>query len=138
MVENDDSALEDFVLITVLAKEDTIEYVVPKLTEVKLQWESCQREIIVFDGFAWSCEALKHPLPAIMKVLYSYENAFIIEVERKSSFIILITSYINLYYIEVILMNLEHVYSWSIQGLRLSPTLSLLSRNLSTILKTRM
>ena len=29
MAEDDDSALEDFVLITVLAKEDMIEHVVP-------------------------------------------------------------------------------------------------------------
>ena len=49
---------------------------------------------MVFDGFAWSCKPLEHPLPAIMKVLYNYENIFIIKVERKSSFIILIISYI--------------------------------------------
>ena len=77
MAEDDDSALEDFILIIVLAKEDTIEYyVVPsfpvfgaKLTEVKLQWESCEGEIMVFDGFARSCEALEHPLPAIEALL---------------------------------------------------------------------
>lgn len=108
MAEDDDFALKDFVLITVLAKGDTIEYVVPsfpvfgaKLTEVKLQWESCEGEIMVFDGFARSCEALEHPLPAIMKVLYSYVNAFIIEVERKSSFVILITSYI--YFVNILM-----------------------------------
>ena len=82
-----DEVLEDFVLIAVLAKGDTIEYVVPsfpvfvaKLTEVKLQWDSCDGEVMVFDGFARSCEALDHLLPAVMKVKYSYENAFIIEV----------------------------------------------------------
>ena len=82
-----DEPLEDFVLIAVLAKRDMIEYMVPSfpvfganLTEVKLQWDSCVREVMVFDGFAWSCEVLDHLLPAVMKVKYSYKNAFIIEV----------------------------------------------------------
>ena len=38
---------------------------------------------MVFDGFARSCEALDHLLPAIVRVEYSYENAFIIEVCEK-------------------------------------------------------
>ena len=66
MVEGDE-ALEDFVLIAVLAKGDTIEYVVPsfpvfvaKLTKVKLQWDSYDGEVLVFGGFAWSCAALDH------------------------------------------------------------------------------
>ena len=74
MAEGDES-LEDFVLIAALAKGDMIEYVVPsfpvfvdKLTEVKLQWDSCDGEVMVFDGFARSCEALDHLLPAVMKV----------------------------------------------------------------------
>ena len=54
-----DELLEDFVLLTILAKGDMIEYVVPsvpvfgaKLTEVKLQCDSCKGELIVFDWFA--------------------------------------------------------------------------------------
>ena len=35
---------------------------------------------MVFGGFARSCEALDHLLPVIMKVEYSYKNAFTIEV----------------------------------------------------------
>ena len=55
---------------------------VATLTEVKLQWDSCNGEVMVFDGFAQSCEALDHLLPIVMKVEYSYENAFIIEVGK--------------------------------------------------------
>ena len=58
MAEGDEPH-EDFVLITILSKGDTIDYVVPsfpvfgaKLTEVKLQWDSCEGEVMVFDGFA--------------------------------------------------------------------------------------
>ena len=83
-----DELLEDFVLLTILAKGDMIEYVVPsvpvfgaKLTEVKLQCDSCKGELIVFDWFAWSCDALDHFLPVIMKVSKcSYKNVFMIKV----------------------------------------------------------
>jgi len=54
--------------ITVLAKGDTVEYIIPsfppfsaRLTEVKLQYES-DEGLMVFDGFARHCEALDHPL----------------------------------------------------------------------------
>ena len=66
-----DELHEDFVLITILSKGDMIDYVVPsfpvfgaKLTEVKLQWDSYKGEVMVFDGFARSCGALDHLLPA--------------------------------------------------------------------------
>ena len=68
MAEDDNSVLEDFVLISVLAKTGTFEYVVPsfpvfgaKLTEAKLQWKNCE-EVMVFDCFACSCEALEHEI----------------------------------------------------------------------------
>ena len=79
---------EDFnVEITVLAKGNTFLYIVPSfpvfnatLQEVKLQWEAPGGEIHVFDGFARQCDLLDHPLPAVAKIMFSYENAFIIEV----------------------------------------------------------
>lgn len=90
--ESREESLEDFVLITVLAKGSTINYVVPsfpvfgaKLTEVKLQWDDGGEEVMIFDGFARSCEALDHHLPAVLKVEYSYENAFIIEVGEEAA-----------------------------------------------------
>ena len=79
---------DDFnVKITVLAKGNTLLYVVPSfpvfeatLREVKLQWEKPGGIIHVFDAFARQCELLDHPLPAVTKIMFSYENAFIIEV----------------------------------------------------------
>lgn len=67
--------------ITVLAKGNTIDYVVPsfpvfsaKLTEVKLQWENCKGEMEVFDGFVRDCEALNYRLPATLEILYSFQH----------------------------------------------------------------
>lgn len=79
---------DDFnVEITILAKGNTFLYVVPSflifkatLQEVKLQWEEPGGEIQVFDGFARQCKLLDRPLPAVAKIMFSYENAFIIEV----------------------------------------------------------
>ena len=79
---------DDFnVKIIVLAKGNTFLYVVPSfpifkttLQEVKLQWEEPGGAIHVFDGFARECKLLDHPLPAVAKIMFSYENAFIIEV----------------------------------------------------------
>ena len=73
--------------ITVLAKGDTVEYIIPsfpvfgtRLTEVKLQYESNEEELMIFDGFARHCEALNHPLPASLCISNNYNSAFIIEV----------------------------------------------------------
>ena len=35
---------------------------------------------VLFDGFARKCIMLDKPLPAVAKIEFSYENAFIIEV----------------------------------------------------------
>lgn len=43
----------------------------------KLQWEEPDGAIHVFDGLARECELLDHPLPAVAKIMFSYENAFI-------------------------------------------------------------
>ena len=80
--------LEDYVLVTILTKGNTIEYVVRsfpvfavELVEVKLQWEDGETgEVHVFDGFTQNCKEIDHPLLGIAKVYYSYQNAFIIEV----------------------------------------------------------
>lgn len=76
-----------YVEITVLAKGNTLSYIVPSfpvfkvaLQEVKLQWEERGDKTHVFDGFARQCALLDHPLPAVAKIMFSYENAFIIEV----------------------------------------------------------
>ena len=73
--------------ITVLAKGNELLYIVPSfpvfkatLREVKLQWQKPDRTIHVFDGFARECELMDHPLPPVAKIMFSYENAFIIEV----------------------------------------------------------
>ena len=56
------------------------------LVEVKLQWEDGETgEVHVFDGFTRNCEEIDHPLPGIVKVDYSYQNAFIIEVSIKAT-----------------------------------------------------
>ena len=38
------------------------------------------RNVYVFDGFARKCDLLNHPLPAMAKILFSYEKTFIINV----------------------------------------------------------
>ena len=71
---------DDFnVEITVLAKENALLYVVPSfpvfkatLPEVKLQWEKPGRTIHVFDTFATQCKLLDYPLPAVIKIMFSY------------------------------------------------------------------
>ena len=84
-VEESDGDVWTF--ITVLSKGTTFEYVVPnfpvicaKLTEVKLQWVNCGGDLEVFDGFTRDCAALDHTLPATLKISFSYDHAFIIEV----------------------------------------------------------
>lgn len=88
-MQSDDMEAEfaDLTMITILAKGNTVDYVVPsfpvfstRLTEVKLQWENCEGELEVFDGFAHDCEALNHTLPAALKIPYGFQHAFIIEV----------------------------------------------------------
>lgn len=84
-----DFEVEDDVwtFLTVLGKGITFEYVVPSfpviranLTEVKLQWVNCEGELEIFDGFARDCAALDQTLPATLKIPFSYDHAFIIEV----------------------------------------------------------
>ena len=73
--------------ITVLAKGQTFLYVVPSfpvykatLQEVKLQQDDGNGNVYMFDGFARKCDLLDHHLPAMAKIPFSYENAFIINV----------------------------------------------------------
>ena len=77
----------EYTRITVLAAGGLIHYVIPSfpvfsamLREVKFQWEDEYGKIHVFNGFARHCNLLDHQLPAVAKVPYSYDNAFIIEV----------------------------------------------------------
>ena len=86
MVHECFDGVEVLTTITVLAKGDTVEYIIPsfppfgaRLTEVKLQYES-DEGLMVFDGFAHHCEALDHPLPASLCISNNYNSAFIIEV----------------------------------------------------------
>jgi len=103
---DDDRMYDDFVEVTVLAKGNTIHYVVPsfpvfnaELVEVKLQWEEYREglppELHVFDGFARKCENLDHPLPAIAYVEFSYDCAFIIHVSIYNNV------YVQLYIIHI-------------------------------------
>ena len=73
--------------IVILGKGKTFLYVVPSfpvykatLQEVKLQYCDCEGKIHVFDGFVRKCDRIDHPLPAMARLPYSYENAFIIQV----------------------------------------------------------
>ena len=79
--------MDDEVEINILAKGDTFLYTVPSfpvfkatLQQVKLQLEESNRGIKNFDGFTRKCIMLDKPLPAVAKIEFSYENAFIIEV----------------------------------------------------------
>ena len=69
--------------IKVLAKGDTFVYTVPSfpvykptLQQVKLQLEESSGKVKVFDGFARWCDLLDKPLPAVAKIVFSYNNAF--------------------------------------------------------------
>ena len=82
-----EDSLENNSVLTVLSKGDTIHYIVPsfpvysaELVEIKVQWEDEDRSLLVFDAFTRKCDLLNHQLPAIAKILFSYDNAFIIEV----------------------------------------------------------
>ena len=77
----------EYTRITVLAAGGLIHYVIPSfsvfnavLREVKFHWEDEYGKIHVFDGFARHCNLLDHQLPAVAKVPYSYDNAFMFEV----------------------------------------------------------
>jgi len=81
--------VKDFAEVMVLSTGRTFEYIAPSfpvykatLREVKLQWEEYATETVhVFDSFARECDLLdEHPLPAVAKILFSYDNAFMIEV----------------------------------------------------------
>ena len=86
-VDKDDVEIEPEIEITVLAKDDTFVYTVPSfpvykptLLQVKLQLEESNGEVKVFDGFAKQCDLLDKPLPAVAKIVFSYDNAFLIKV----------------------------------------------------------
>ena len=73
--------------IVVLAAGQLIHYTIPSfpvfnatLREAKFQWEDEYENIHVFDGFVRHCNMLDHHLPAVAKIPYSYDDAFIIEV----------------------------------------------------------
>ena len=74
--------------IAALGKGNTFLYVVPifpvykaKL-QVKFQYTDGEGNIHVFDVFARKCDQMDHSLPAIVRLTYSYENAFIINVSQ--------------------------------------------------------
>ena len=80
-----EDCLENSSVLTVLLKRDTIYYIVPSfpiystvLVEIKVQWEDEDGSLLVFDTFARKCDLLDHQLPMIAKILFSYDNAFII------------------------------------------------------------
>ena len=77
----------EYTRITILAAGGLIHCVIPSfpvfsgmLREVKFQWEDEYGKIHVFDGFARHCNLLDDQLPAVAKVPYSYDNAFMIKV----------------------------------------------------------
>jgi len=78
----------EYTQITVLGKGQVFLYIIPSfpvckatLQEVKLQQEDDHGNVYVFDGFARKCDLLNHPLPAMAKIPFSYENTFIINVK---------------------------------------------------------
>ena len=79
---------EEYVEVTVLSTGGILEYIIPSfpiykatLQEVKLQWEEADGTIHVFDGFAKECELLdKRTTPAMARIMFNYDSAFIIEV----------------------------------------------------------
>jgi len=88
-----DTAQEFDVEITVLAKGDTFVYTVPSfpvykptLQQVKLQLEESSGEVKIFDGFAKQCDLLDKPLPAVAKIVFCYDNAFLIKVTLSLKF----------------------------------------------------
>jgi len=54
------------------------------LQEVKLRQDDGQGYVNVFDGFAKHCSLLDHPLPALARIPFDYNNAFIINVSRSN------------------------------------------------------
>ena len=81
---------EDYIEVTVLSTGKTLEYVVPSfpvykvtLWEMKLQWEEADGTIHAFDGFARECGLIKgRTTPAMAKILFNYDSAFMIEVDN--------------------------------------------------------
>ena len=82
---------KNFSILTILDKSTTFNYLVPSfpvfnadIIEVKLQWEEICEDgstvLHVFEGFARNSEDLDHPLPGIVRIEYSYDCAFMIEV----------------------------------------------------------
>ena len=76
-----------YIFVTMLTTGDLIQCTVlsfpvlkAMLREVKIQWEEESRTIQVFDTFVRDCDQLDHHLPAMAKVHFDYENAFIIKV----------------------------------------------------------
>ena len=51
------------------------------MSKISLKEEYATETVHVFDSFARECDLLdEHPLPAVAKILFSYDNAFVIEV----------------------------------------------------------
>jgi len=82
---------EDFSIVTILAKGNTFNYVIPSfpvfnadIVELKLQREEICRDgstkLHVFNGFARDSKDLDHPLPGMVCIEFSYNCAFMIEV----------------------------------------------------------
>ena len=87
---------DDYVEVTVLSTGWVLEYVVPSfpvykatLREMKLQWEEADGTIHVFDGFARECGLIKErTTPAIAKIIFNYDKAFMIEVDIITNYVI--------------------------------------------------
>ena len=78
----------DFAEVAVLKVGNLVHYIVPSfpviqatLREVKLQWKEEDGALHVFDAFARDCDLPNHPMPAIAKIPFSFENAFMIKVK---------------------------------------------------------
>jgi len=88
--------------ITVLAKGDAFLYTVPSFPVFKgmlLQLEESDGEVKVFDGFARQCDMLDKPLPAVAKIAFSYDNAFIIKVTLNIKYLIFV--WYRAYYVTI-------------------------------------
>ena len=56
---------------------------------MKLQWEKADGIIHVFDGFARECGLIKErTTPAIAKIIFNYDKAFMIEVDIITNYVI--------------------------------------------------
>lgn len=81
------SVYDDCLMVTVLQKGSVLSYTIPSfpvysadLRHVKLQYEENNGSVEVIDSFMQECGLLEHTLPAMARVEYDNDHAFLIDV----------------------------------------------------------